>query len=348
MIRVHERVEEAAAQWLVRLDRELPPEELYAFENWCNESPRHRAAFLRLSTAWRRADALRRLAQSGAPADPDLLAPERPPASESLTEPPPVKPPRAGMSRRAFGYALAAGAAGLTLGTAVWVIDRFTGGDTYTTHVGDFQRVMLKDGSWLALNTDTKVIVRYVANQRTLQLVHGEALFEVKPDPQRPFVVSAGEMVIRAVGTAFSVRLHDDGRVDVLVAEGKVAINPPSGRTLSAGERALLTPHDIVTSILLPEEAVRHHAWLEGRIVFKAHTLAAAATEFNRYNHTRLVVADPSIADLKIGGGFKATDPEGFAAALESMSDVRAHTQAGPHGPEIHLTRRSSTRGTSP
>lgn len=326
----------------MRLDRESTPEELRVFDTWLNDNPRHRAAFLRLSTAWRRADILRRLAQPGEQADPDLLAPERPPANESLTEPAPAEraPPK--VRRPSWTHALAAALIGVVIGAAFWMTRDVILGERYTTGVGEFHRFTLSDGSSLALNTSSKVVVRYRPNERRIRLVRGEALFDVAPNVQRPFVVIAGETVIRAVGTAFSVRLRSDDTVDVLVSEGKVAINPPSDTLLEANGVAHVRGRQVMSRVELPDEIVRRLAWTEGRLVFNGETLGTATAEFNRYNRKRLVIADPSIVTLKIGGAFKATNPDEFAAALETTTDVRAQVYRNLFGTEIRLTRAMS------
>ena len=70
-------IEQQAAQWEARIDLRGTPEEWSALDAWLNRSPRHRAAFLRLSVAWRRADDLKKLASVGGVVDPDLLDPAR-------------------------------------------------------------------------------------------------------------------------------------------------------------------------------------------------------------------------------------------------------------------------------
>src|SRR5262245_2901793 len=70
-------IEQQAAQWVARIDLRGTPEEWSALDAWLNKSPRHRAASLRLSVAWRRADELKKLAPLSGAVDPDLLDPAR-------------------------------------------------------------------------------------------------------------------------------------------------------------------------------------------------------------------------------------------------------------------------------
>src|SRR5262249_47558599 len=180
---------------------------------------------------------------------------------------------------------------------------------------------------------------RMRAGRREIVLERGEALFTVAHDVQRPFAVTAGDTVVRAVGTAFSVRLRDHQQVDVLVTEGRVAIDPaddsvdaklpepvpvPNASTLSAGEAVSIKAHRQLRVLKIADEDVsRKIAWTQGRILFGRVTLAEAVAEFNRYNRRQLVIDDPAVAGIRIGGAFEATDLDSFVAALEAFG-IRA------------------------
>src|SRR6185312_7486227 len=77
VIETAEHIEETAAGWVTRIDLHGTPDEWARLDAWLAASPRHRAAFLRLSVAWRRADQLRHLASLGSEVDEDLLDPHR-------------------------------------------------------------------------------------------------------------------------------------------------------------------------------------------------------------------------------------------------------------------------------
>jgi transmembrane sensor len=341
-----DEIEQQATEWLIRVDRDGAPDVSRALAAWLSANPRHRAAFLRISTAWRRADALRRLADPDEEPDIDLLAPERPPASESITEPSraespaPLKPLRSEPQQRPRTWQVAIAAAlavVFSITITAWITHDAAATQTYATAVGEFHRIPLSDGSSISLNTNSKVRVAYAASQRRIELLQGEAQFDVARDAKRPFVVNAGNTVVRAVGTAFVVRLRNEESVDVLVSEGRVAINPPSQTLVSAGQMALIRDHLIVTRDI--DDISRRTAWTQGMLIFSGETLAEAVAEFNRYNRRQLVIDDPAIARRTIGGQFKASNPEGFASALEKIVGVDARVHEDTSGGEIRLSR---------
>jgi transmembrane sensor len=340
--RTANQIEQEATEWLVKVDQDGAPDTSKALAAWLGANPRHRAAFLRISTAWRRADALKRLADPNEEPDPDLLAPERPPTDESITEPTSVgylRPLRPGATQapRRFAFAIAAALAAVLIGGAVWLTHSLSTSQTYSTAIGEFHRVTLADGSSISLNTNTRVRVSYSTSQRRVQLLQGEAQFEVAHDTGRPFIVTAGDARVRAVGTAFVVRLWNQQNVDVLVSEGRVAINPPATTTLvSAGEIALVRNQTVTRRAV--DDITRRLSWTEGMLVFRGETLAEAVAEINRYNRRQIQITDPSIASRKIGGAFKSTNPDLFATALEKTFGVEVRVYEGEFGSEIRLS----------
>jgi transmembrane sensor len=180
---------------------------------------------------------------------------------------------------------------------------------------------VLEDGSVVDLNTNSQVRVRLGDARREVRLTRGEGRFQVAHDVNRPFVVAANEAAVRAVGTAFTVRLRDASQVEVVVAEGKVAIAAPrvtDAPPLAAGETAVVQPGHVSVSPMSPQAIERKLAWTSGRLEFRGERLADAVAEFNRYNLRQIRLASPALGSLRVGGNFKATDPESFAAALAS------------------------------
>jgi len=194
----------------------------------------------------------------------------------------------------------------------------------------------LPDGSAVSLNTNTKVRVAYTAEERRVELLQGEAQFEVGRDAQRPFIVSAGDSHVRVVGTQFVVRLRSASDLDVLVSEGRVSIDSPAETLVSAGQMALVRDGRITTRSV--DDISRRVAWTEGMLIFNGETLSEAVAEFNRYNRRQLVITDPDIASKTIGGAFKATNPDRFATALEKMFHVEVRVHQDTTGAQIRLS----------
>jgi transmembrane sensor len=159
------------------------------------------------------------------------------------------------------------------------------------------------------------------ATERDIRLTQGEAWFEVAKDPARPFVVHAGRVRVRAVGTAFSVRRRGDG-AEVLVTEGTVETwvegHEAQQTRLAAGSKAFVGDTPSPEPIAAAAAINRSLAWREGQIALEGETLADATAEFNRYNSQKLVIEDPALAREKLVGQFRMAEPMAFARAVAS------------------------------
>jgi transmembrane sensor len=194
----------------------------------------------------------------------------------------------------------------------------------------------LPDGSAVSLNTATKVRVAYSAEERRVELLQGEAQFEVASEAQRPFIVSAGDSHVRVLGTQFVVRLRSASDFDVLVSEGRVSIDAPAQTLVSAGQMALVRDGRITTRLV--DDMSRRVAWTTGVLIFNGETLADAVAEFNRYNRRQLVITDRDVASKTIGGAFKATSPDRFATALKNMFHIEVRVDEDTTNGEIRLS----------
>lgn len=299
-------IDARAGRWLAARDAGTStPQEAQEFQQWLDSDIRHRVAYLRIEASWRRADRLVDLRPLDRVVNADLLAP---PAS-----------------RARWPLALAACLVAVMAG-GLWLYQQHFSWQQYQTRVGGFSRIVLEDGSVIDLNTDSDVRVRLRDDRREVKLLRGEGRFQVAPDSKRPFTVAAADAAVRAVGTAFTVRLHGSDQVDVLVSEGKVAVE--SARVqhtpqLSAGDAAVVLPDRVSVSRVEPQLLARRLAWTSGRLEFRGETLGEAVQEFNRYNRRQIRLSDANLAALRVGGSFGATDPESFASALGSAFKLR-------------------------
>jgi len=313
-------IERVAAIWLARRDASGERGEAPEFTAWLAADPRHRAAYLRLAAAWERSAKLKRLRLEQEPIDADLLKGRR----------------RAPLWPEPLGLA-AAIVAVVVAACSLWWLAVKEDTTTYRTDVGGLSRVVLSDGSTVTLNTDTELTVHFTASWRDVTLRHGEAQFTVAHNRARPFEVHALGQVVRAVGTAFDVRLARGQSVEVTVTDGRVALfdAAPAGgvestelasTSIAAGEAALATHKNVTVHAVSAADIARRLAWETGELSFQGETLAEAAAEFNRYNRRKLVLDDPSIANLQIGGNFQALDVDSFVAALNRSFGITAST----------------------
>lgn len=302
-----------AARWVVRRDRGLSAAESIEFELWLAADERHAVAMDRAGGAWSRLD---RIPDGAAAA---VLAAAR---------------RRRSFWRRTIALTSLGAAAALAL-----VAVRFWPAPPKADPAGPRQ-VALSDGTIVRLNTGGAVEERFTPGERRVVLARGEAHFEVTKNPARPFIVVAGTVEVRAVGTAFNVNLQS-AAVDVLVTEGVVQVRTPGeaapGREpvaalplLNRGERAVvaLLPVSpklaVVVTTADAGEMERALKWQEPLLRLRGSTLTEVAAEFQRRTGRRVVFADPSLADLRVGGRFRADDAEGFAHLLATTLDLEA------------------------
>jgi transmembrane sensor len=243
-------------------------------------------------------------------------------------------------------------AAALTMAVlaGVLVFGPWWDGDRYDTGVGEQRIVMLQDGTRMSLNTSTRVRVALGASRRTVDVIGGEALFEVAKDASRPFVVRAAGSEVTATGTAFVVRYTpaDVGRRDALditlvegrvvvrgAADGGVAAEPAAGVEMVPGQRLRVAGHmrGPVGSGLKPQvdrpRVDQVLAWKRGEAVFDNASLSEAVAEMNRYSSVPISLADGSaLGDLRVSGVFKTGDNASFARAVASLHGLAVRERA--------------------
>ena len=341
-----ETISELAARWAVRADAgALGPDEERELETWLAADSRHRGAYVRARAQWVDLDRLAAL-QGSASSAAESSRVAQPVAEEPAPEPAAARAGvgarpearRATLPRRQL---LVAGIAamGVLGGGLSWLILR-EAQERYTSGIGEVRRIAIEDGSTLLLNTASEVTVRLTTQQRDIRLVRGEALFEVAHDNSRPFIVQARDTAVRAVGTAFAVRL-DAAQVDVTVTEGVVEVGDsktlsglgpttapasrPDVKRVAAHEHAVIARSRAPdVEPIAPAKADRQLAWREGMVSFDGESLQTAVAEINRHNRRQIVIDDPTLAAMPIVGVFRAIDLEGFSAAAAAALKARA------------------------
>lgn len=367
----HRQIEDRAAALLAQRDSGAWTEDdQVGLTRWIEASTANRVAFLRLEAAWEEA---RRLKVFGAGLQSDTVPPPglwrdtpffNPGHTREASElhPPPVECTdedahsswRDGMGEvptRKSWFRVAAAAATLVLALVLGTYFAYTrGADRYSTPIGTVASVPLRDGSNITLNTSSQIRVELSQRARRVELEQGEAFFVVAKDPNRPFVVEAGNKRIVAVGTQFSVR-RDKNDLRVVVTEGTVRLEPissvhpakdegdsshrlgaiadagtvmPESTPLTAGTIAHASDGDVLVQSTSVSRAEEMLSWRQGFLIFHETTLAEAIEEFNRYNTHKITIEDPKVAAIRISGTFRPTNYEAFVRLLEDGYSIQA------------------------
>jgi transmembrane sensor len=350
-------IEEAATHWLVLHDAGLSPEQEEEFSRWREANPDHAEVYRELRRTWMKLDRMRESA----------LAPWLAAELDEISSPRPMWPVFSRVRSVVFTTAAAAlVVVGLALRTSSENQAAFT--TVAATEIGGVKTIDLPDHSLVRLNTNSAVRVDYRGQERRVTLVRGEAFFSVAKNPARPFFVRAAGVDVRAVGTAFNVRLRPE-HVEVVVTEGKVRVNDvtqghsvigraPAESTYAAANRDLLVagesllvpstvspesaPTVVAPAALAPTEIDRVLAWRDQRLVFSSTPLGEIVAEFNRYNRRQLIIANAELARRRFGGAFQANDPGTFVQLLQTTGVLAEERESGtvlraaPVDPQSH------------
>jgi len=329
-LRTRAEIDEAAAAWAWRLDAgPLDPAGQQDYEAWLRQDARHRRAVDELSRVWQALDGLAEAKRD------EKIATFTSAARHA-----------AGRAQRRWWLAAAATLVATVAGL-LW-LRQGSEIQTLATAVGQQRNVTLADGSIVALNTNTIVETDLSRRVRQIYLRKGEAHFQVAHDRSRPFLVHAGDAVVRAVGTEFEVRLRDDQHVDVVVNEGRVEVQaaapppqpassePRSRSVMVATVRALSAGQALSTATadyaVVPVSAARlssELAWREGAIIFDGESLSDAIAEVERYTDARIIVSDSRTAALPVGGRFRTDDVQDFLDGLQAALPVSIRRSGG-------------------
>ena len=346
-------VESEALAWIAQLNGDSVTEkDLAAFREWVNRSPAHQAEIRELAALWTDLNALTVMDEPIRQADA---------VSKRLRK-------QGRWKRWAVLPVLAGAAAVCALVLSPVILPTDAGDETYQQAVnvplvfktakGEHQVYSFEDGSIITLNTDSHIEVDFNKDQRDVRLIKGEALFTVAHDEKRPFLVFANDGIVRAVGTEFSVHLANDA-IDVLVSEGSVELSTlkptqPSLEQLSAtqsssgspkvaslgiikaGQTARVKSSEAAIALVSTEVIDAELSWRVGRIEFTGEGLEQAIDEYTRYTNLNIVIADPELNDIRLGGSFPTGETDLFFNTLELQFGINVDKS---NGDTVYLTK---------
>lgn len=297
---------QTAQQWFVLLrDEDVTEADRQRFAAWRDADPAHERAWAETEKLWTRMDA----------AVPALRLRES--FRKSVPQTAPKSAP--GLSRR--GWLKQAAAAALILGGGLVVAVSSDYFADHHTGVAERRSLALADGSTVELDADSALSVSFSAGQRRITLHRGRAFFQVASDAARPFVVAARTGEVRALGTAFDVKITPDA-VQVVVSEHAVAVSLgqesvrlEQGRALEYGDKGIgpASSADIASQ----------HAWRQNRLFFQEAPLREVVADLERYRPGRILIADADLAGLPVTGFFHAGQTEAALQTIEATLPVR-------------------------
>ena len=321
---------EAASYWFVRQDAgSMSADDRRELEAWLASSDTHRRAYEQTGSMWTNFEAsadegelraLRVAALSAAPA-------------------PKVWFRAAAIAAGLFGIA--------TLGAMAWhwsASERPSEAITsssitpYVTAHNQRSTVTLPDGTLVSMNLDTAMETDFSGNRRFIHLTKGQAFFEVAKDQRRPFIVSAADRHIRALGTQFDVRL-DSNRIEVVLLEGRVSVDrtrtPLLEKLMKRSAPVELLPGQRLVAAageapaVTATNAAQATSWREGWIVFEDESVERAVAELNRYSDRPIMVTDDAVKQMRFSGVFKIGQPDRFGAVIQELLPLSAQQGAG-------------------
>ncbi|WP_165832353.1 FecR family protein [Caulobacter radicis] len=282
-----------AAEWLARLD--LGTADLDEFARWRDAEPRHALAFLRVTTA---ADAATKIGHT-----------------------PPVQVGPRALSRRSAIAAMMLGT--LALGGGVMVTERVNARERSRTSVGQTRSVNLAGVGTVLLNTDS--VVSWQANKVRVRvwLEQGEiALVLTEGAPE--FHLFGGNGEVRLLPGQYNARLKGKA-LDLMVLRGGVVSTRAAGIAQTAAPRSILYTggnDQPLTRTASAEAVATALAWRDGEILFIDEPLSTAIEEYNRYLVRKILIVDPQLGGIRVGGRFTTKDPATFLTAIHTTLDI--------------------------
>lgn len=325
-----ERAQAEAATWLARLD--AGSADPAAFEAWRDADPLHRVAYAQAVAAWEAIGHARL---------PDGELPVAAPAEQGDATP--------GFSRRSLMRAAALALPLAIGGGFAWQM--MTGPAHAATAVGEQRRFHPVPGLTVMLNTSSAIRWQMRDDYCELWLDSGEAALLLPGETLRHVLLHCGDHTLMLGAGEYNVRRRegqgDDGQTDeVLVLSGAARLatadrSAPASRAHARDGQILhLSPAATDVSAAPAQAMDAASAWRRGEVVFNGETLGTAIAEYNRYLDRPLVIRDPAVRALRIGGRFETLQPDSFVAAISSTFDLKATVGQG----QIVIERNSAAQ----
>lgn len=293
-------VRQQAIAWLVsQQSGTFSAAERLEFERWLAANPEHERVYRQIAAVW-----------EGLPNPRIELSAARKSRGRWL------------LRNYQLGLGVAAGLL-LAVGLGIWEGWPLVDDSVFRTAKGESRQITLGDGSLVELNSDSELALHYDWDGRRLELLRGEALFNVAPGKLRPFEVVAGGGRIRDIGTRFDVSVGStQNRISVLEGAIDLRLSATGEQRQTRAGQAMTYNSATVLSEPVVADVKALTAWRSGKLIFRNTPLAEVIRELERYHSVHFRLVDPSLAFLPLGGVFDNKDLERFLATLEVVLPV--------------------------
>ncbi|KLN59866.1 hypothetical protein WH96_15930 [Kiloniella spongiae] len=196
----------------------------------------------------------------------------------------------------------------------------------YATATGEVRQVALADGTQVYMGPESKLKLNYSKNSRDIQLLEGQAFFDVSHNPEKPFRVFSLGTEISVLGTAFDVNIVEDN-VAVMVQEGTVAVKPDQNvshaEILKIGDRIdVAMSGDFVRGHMSPKYI---SAWRDGRYIANDHSALDVVNALDRHYRGIVVIADEGLKKQPVTGMYLLSKPVTALKALAHSIGAEAY-----------------------
>ena len=178
----------------------------------------------------------------------------------------------------------------------------------YSTQTGEIKTIALSDNSEIILGPKSKISTSISDIERSVNLITGEAFFDVAKDRQKPFFVTTDNVSVEVVGTQFNVQKIGSA-VSVAVLEGIVNVFGQGGKVsqsailpavvLTAGQK-VIKARDLAFESVLAVPGSDLAAWRLGRLIYRDISLADVVADAGRYFEGKILLQSDELADEKI------------------------------------------------
>lgn len=321
-------LDDQAADWVARLHADDVSEaDTHQFNQWLQCSVAHQAAYEDALILWQELEHT----CGDYYADPEVLLADINAAKQSPLDD--IDDVGCSVQRRGIHWRspLSYAMVSLMLLT-VWIASPwiYLSAADYQTGLAETRTLHLDDGSRVVMNANTALNVDLTGTRREVELLSGEAYFDVAPDPTRPYRVITEDGITQVLGTEFNVALADRStRVDVF--EGRVQV------TAAGGEQAHLTAHQyqrfaqtfIADNRSSDAAQTRILGWQQGLLLVQNQPLRAVLKQLNRNYPGYFVVMDDDLLDTNINAALSLTDRAAALRLLTQSLDLQYRSLSG-------------------